>query len=87
MFDYLVVGAGLAGSTLAERLASQLGATVLVIDNGRTSPATPTIRSTRTACATIVTARTSSIRTREPLSITSAASRAGAGTSTACSPA
>lgn len=32
MYDYLVVGAGLAGSTLAERLASQLGARVLVID-------------------------------------------------------
>lgn len=32
MYDYLVVGAGLAGSTLAERLATQLGATVLVID-------------------------------------------------------
>lgn len=32
MYDYLVVGAGLAGSTLAERLASRLGATVLVID-------------------------------------------------------
>lgn len=32
VYDYLVVGAGLAGSTVAERLASQLGATVLVID-------------------------------------------------------
>ena len=32
MYDFLVVGAGLAGSTIAERLASQLGATVLVID-------------------------------------------------------
>lgn len=32
MYEYLVVGAGLAGSTIAERLASQLGATVLVID-------------------------------------------------------
>ena len=32
MYDYLVVGAGFAGSTIAERLASQLGARVLVID-------------------------------------------------------
>ena len=31
-YDYLVVGAGLAGSTIAERLASQLGARVLVVD-------------------------------------------------------
>ena len=32
MYDYLVVGAGLAGSTIAERLATQLKATVLLID-------------------------------------------------------
>lgn len=31
-FDYLVVGAGFAGSVLAERLASQLGKRVLIID-------------------------------------------------------
>jgi UDP-galactopyranose mutase len=31
-FDYLIVGAGFAGSVLAERLASQLGQRVLVID-------------------------------------------------------
>jgi UDP-galactopyranose mutase len=31
-FDYLIVGAGFAGSVLAERLASQLGARVLVVD-------------------------------------------------------
>jgi UDP-galactopyranose mutase len=32
MFDYLVVGAGFAGSTLAERLASQAGKKILIID-------------------------------------------------------
>jgi UDP-galactopyranose mutase len=32
MFDYLIVGAGFAGSVLAERLASQAGKSVLVID-------------------------------------------------------
>jgi len=32
MFDYLIVGAGFAGSTLAERLASQLNKQVLLID-------------------------------------------------------
>lgn len=32
MFDYLIVGAGFAGSVLAERLASQQNARVLVID-------------------------------------------------------
>jgi UDP-galactopyranose mutase len=32
MFDYLIVGAGFAGSVLAERLSSQLGKRVLVVD-------------------------------------------------------
>src|SRR5438445_9118815 len=32
MFDYLIVGAGYAGSVLAERLASQAGKKVLLID-------------------------------------------------------
>ncbi len=32
MFDYLIVGAGFAGSVLAERLATQLGMSVLVCD-------------------------------------------------------
>lgn len=32
MFDWLIVGAGFAGSVLAERLASQRGETVLLID-------------------------------------------------------
>ena len=32
MFDYLIVGAGFSGSTLAERLASQLNKKVLLID-------------------------------------------------------
>jgi UDP-galactopyranose mutase len=32
MFDWLVVGAGFAGSVLAERIASQRKETVLVVD-------------------------------------------------------
>jgi UDP-galactopyranose mutase len=32
MFDYLIVGAGFAGSTMAERLASQLDKKVLLVD-------------------------------------------------------
>jgi UDP-galactopyranose mutase len=32
MFDYLIVGAGFAGSVLAERLSSQLDASVLIVD-------------------------------------------------------
>jgi UDP-galactopyranose mutase len=32
MFDYLIVGAGFAGSVLAERLASQMGRKVLICD-------------------------------------------------------
>lgn len=32
MFDWLIVGAGFAGATLAERIATQRGETVLVID-------------------------------------------------------
>ncbi|MBV8820196.1 MAG: UDP-galactopyranose mutase [Acidobacteriaceae bacterium] len=32
MFDYLVVGAGFAGSVIAEQLASRLGKTVLIVD-------------------------------------------------------
>ena len=32
MFDYLIVGAGFAGSVLAERLATQLGKRVLLCD-------------------------------------------------------
>ena len=33
MFDYLIVGAGFAGSVLAERLATQLDARILLIDH------------------------------------------------------
>src|SRR4029078_10475451 len=32
MFDYLVIGAGFAGATIAERLAAHAGKTVLICD-------------------------------------------------------
>jgi UDP-galactopyranose mutase len=32
MFDYLIVGAGFAGSVLAERLASQSNKKILIVD-------------------------------------------------------
>ena len=32
MFDYLIVGAGYAGSVLAERLAADAGKKVLIVD-------------------------------------------------------
>jgi len=32
MFDYLIVGAGFAGSVLAERLASQSSKKILIVD-------------------------------------------------------
>ena len=32
MFDFLIVGAGFAGSVLAERLASQLNKKVLLVE-------------------------------------------------------
>ena len=32
MFDYMIIGAGFAGSVLAERLATQLDASVLIVD-------------------------------------------------------
>ena len=32
MFDFLIVGAGFAGSVLAERIASQLGRTCLIVE-------------------------------------------------------
>ena len=32
MFDYMIVGAGLAGGVLAERLASQAGKRVLLVE-------------------------------------------------------
>ena len=35
MYDYLIVGAGFAGSTLAERLATQQGKRVLLVDKRR----------------------------------------------------
>jgi UDP-galactopyranose mutase len=47
-YDFAIVGAGYAGSVLAERLASQSGKKVLVIDNAPTSAETRTIITMKT---------------------------------------
>ena len=49
-FDYLVVGAGFAGSVLAERLATCSACACWSSTSGRTSAATPTIATTTPAC-------------------------------------
>ena len=48
--DYLIVGAGFAGSVLAERLAHALDLRVLVVERGRISAAMRTTGMTTPAC-------------------------------------
>ena len=47
MFDYLIVGAGFAGSVLAERLASRAGKKVLLVDKRNHMVGMPMIIITR----------------------------------------
>ena len=49
MYDWLIVGAGFAGSVLAERLASQRNERVLSSTAARISAATPTTATTMPA--------------------------------------
>ena len=60
MFDYLIVGAGFAGSVIAERLANEAGKIVLIIDMipATTSAATHTTITTTTASSYTNTAPT-----------------------------
>ena len=63
-FDYLIVGAGFAGSVLAERLASALASGCWSSTGAPTSAATPTTTTTRRASSSTATGRTSSTPTR-----------------------
>ncbi len=49
MYDWLIVGAGFAGSVLAERLASERNEKVLIIDRARTLEAMHMIATTMRA--------------------------------------
>ena len=88
MFDYLVVGAGFAGATIAERLAAHAdkkGADLR--QAARTSAATPTITTTRPASSSTSTVRTSFTPTRARSTTICRGSRRGGRTSIACWPA
>jgi UDP-galactopyranose mutase len=50
MHDWLIVGAGFAGATLAERIASVRGERVLIVDRRDHIAATPTTPRTRRGC-------------------------------------
>ena len=63
-FDWLVVGAGLSGATLAERIASRLGERVLVVDRRTHVAGNAYDCSTTRVCSSTATARTSSTRAR-----------------------
>ena len=64
MFDYLIVGAGFAGSVLAERLAPAPGSACSSSTSAPTSAATPTTTTTTPALLVHRTGRTSSTPTR-----------------------
>ena len=83
-YDYLIVGAGFAGSVLAERLASQHGARVLLIDRRDHIGGNAYDEPTRPASSSTATARTSSTPTASRSSITCRSSPTGGRTSTAC---
>ena len=68
MFDYLVVGAGFAGATMAERLAADGDRKVLIVRSAiRTSAATRTTTTTRRGSSSTSTGRTSFTRTRRTI--------------------
>ena len=85
MFDYLIVGAGFAGSVLAERLAAALGQ-ARAARRQAAAHRRQRLRSLRrgTASSSTSTGRTSSTPTRARCSTTCRSSPTGGRTSTAC---
>ena len=85
MFDYLIVGAGFAGSVVAERLATQRASASSSATSARTSAGMPTTTTMTPASSCTSTDRTSSTRLRRASSSTCRSSRSGARTSIASS--
>lgn len=57
-FDFLIVGAGFAGTVLAERIASRLGKTCLIVEKRHDIGAILTIITMRPVSASTITGRT-----------------------------
>ena len=77
MFDFLIVGAGFAGSVLAERIAGQLGKTCLIVEKRNHIGGNAHDRYDEAGFLFILMARTIFVPIRIALAIISASSPSG----------